>query len=122
VAVSVNVPVEVPLTDTRSSWPVETDNVPVLAEDDEPDGDEPDGEDEEPVADVGLALPWAPGVAGDRKALGAVVPAAVDAEGAEPFAPFPPWPDGPPRADDGLLVPTDAPCADPPAAPAEGGP
>jgi hypothetical protein len=99
--------------------------VPALAEDDETDGDETDGDDEEPVADVGLALARAPGVAGDRKALGAVVPPAVDAGGAEPFPPFPPfppWPDGPPRADDGLLVPADAPCADPPAAPAEGGP
>ena len=120
-AVSVNGPVEVPLTDTRSSWPVETDEVPALAEDD----DEPDGNDEEPTVGVGLALAAEPGVPGVRKALGALVPPDVNTEGAEPFPPFPPfppWPDGPPRADDGLLAAADAPCVDPPTAPEEGGP
>jgi hypothetical protein len=88
------------------------------------DGVDDDGvdDDEEPAADVGFVVaeaePVAPGAPGDRKASGAVVPSGVEAEGADSF---PPRPDGPPRAEDGPAVLADAPCVDPPAAPADGG-
>jgi hypothetical protein len=93
--VSVNFPVAVPLTATRSSWPVETDKVPALAGSDgvDDDGVDDDGvdDDEEPAVDVGFVVaeaePVAPGAPGDRKASGAVVPSCVEAEGADPFPP-----------------------------------
>ncbi len=115
-----NLAVAVPLTDTRSSLPVETDKVPAPAgaEDEDDDGD--DGDEDEPAAGDGFVVAEAePGAPGDRKASGAVVPPGIEGEGADPF---PARPDGPPRAEDGPEVLTDAPWEDPPAAPADGGP
>ena len=80
--------------------------------------DEAGADDEEPVVGAGFVVEAAePGVPGDRKACGAPVPPGSDVAGVSPFPPFPPWPDGPPRAEDGLVGPTDAPCPGPPGAP-----
>ena len=112
---SVKLPVAVPLTDTRSSWPVETDNVPA------PGG----GADEVPAAGVGFVAAAELGAPGDRKATGAVVPLRVYVGGASPCPPLPPsrliplLPEGPPRAGAGFLVLTGV---DPPAGPAAGWP
>jgi len=111
-----------PLTDTRSSWPVETDKVPAPADVGEggldDDGDDDNVDDNEPPADEGFVVAKAnPGAPGDRTASGAVMASGVEAAGA---GPFPPRPDGPPRAWGGLVVLMDAPCVDPPTAPDDG--
>jgi hypothetical protein len=123
-AVSVNVPDAMPLTDTRPSWPVETDKVPAPADvgedglDDDGDDDDVDDVDDEPPADDGFVLAGAnPGAPDERKASGAVVASGVEVAGG---GPYPPRPDGPPRAGGGLAVLMDAPCVDPPAAPGDG--
>jgi hypothetical protein len=58
--VSVNVPVAMPLTDTRSSWPGETDKVPAPADVGEDglddDGDDDNVDDNEPPADEGFVV------------------------------------------------------------------
>ncbi len=126
-----NFPIAVPFTDTRSSRPVETDNVP---------GFGGGGADEELAAgDVGL-VPVAgedvkaPGE--DCKATGVVVtpPGEPDGPSPCPAAPLPALPallpplpllplrpEGPPRAGPGFSLLTGALCVDPPAGPADGG-
>ena len=89
---SVNLAVAVPLTDTRSSLPVETDKVPALADDADADADDADDADDEDDAEEPAAGDWLvaaeaePSAPGDRKASGAVVPSGV-AEGAGPLPP-----------------------------------
>jgi len=105
------------LTETKRRWLVDTDKVPRPAEagDGEDDGEADDGEadGEDPAVAVELGGP------GDREESGVVALPWADTDGA---CPVPLLPDGPPRPDDAFPALTDAPRAEPPAAPPEGRP
>jgi hypothetical protein len=118
VAVSVNFPIAVPFTDTRSSRPVEADSVPARG-----DG----GTDAELPAEVaGFALAGF-GVPGDSKAMGVVVTPPGVADGtspgraAPPLPLLPPRPEVPPWPGPWFLLPPGAVFVDPPAGPADSG-